>query len=191
MPVFRSTAQGALLAELLLHPEQEMTLTQLARQVGVPASTAHAEVERLVAAGLFAERYVGRARLLRAGDAPAVRPMTELVALTFGPIAVVPDEFRSLPGVVRVEIFGSWAARYLGEPGPPPNDLDVLVVGAVDRKEVYAAADRAEERLRIPVNPVVVRSSVYERRDSPLLRQLASSSTVTVVGGDAGALAAG
>ena len=53
-------------------------------------------------------------------------------------------------------VFGSWAARYHGEAGPLPGDIDVLVVGDnVDRTELYAAAERAEGRLGMPVNPVV------------------------------------
>ncbi len=51
-----------------------------------------------------------------------------------GPADVVTgrDEFAGLEGVVQVVIFGSWAARYEGERGLPPNDVDVLVVGAPD-----------------------------------------------------------
>jgi len=53
-------------------------------------------------------------------------------------------------------VFGSWAARYHGEVGALPADIDVLVVGdGLDRAEVYAAAERAEARLGMAVNPVL------------------------------------
>jgi hypothetical protein len=39
--------------------------------------------------------------------------------------------------MIRANIFGSWAARYLQTPGPPPHDLDVLVVGRPARGSVY------------------------------------------------------
>ena len=53
-------------------------------------------------------------------------------------------------------VFPSWAARPHGEAGPLPADIDVLVVGdGIDRPEVYAAADRAEARLVMAVNPVL------------------------------------
>ena len=46
----------------------------------------------------------------------------------------------AVDGINQAFIYGSWAARYLGEPGPVPNDVDVLVVGTADRDELDAAA---------------------------------------------------
>jgi hypothetical protein len=62
------------------------------------------------------------------------------------PTTVIGQEF-DLAGAERVVIYGSWAARYHGAPGMPPNDVGPLVVGAVEPADVYDAADRAEVRL--------------------------------------------
>lgn len=181
LPVFRSRTQAAVLAEVLLRPSEEFSLTDLARRVGAALSTVHAEVERLVRAEVFAERTVGRSRLVRANpENLAVRPLTELVALTFGPFGVVRDAFRVVPGVYRVVLYGSWAARYLGEPGPPPRDVDVLVVGTADRAAVYEAAEAAERVLRLPVNPVLASPKRFAAKDDTLMRQVNASPTVTV-----------
>src|SRR5260370_36257557 len=67
--------------------------------------------------------------------------------MSFGRPVVVGEEFGSLGGVSQVIIYGSWAARYAGESGPAPRDVDVLLVGAPDRDAAYEAARRAEERL--------------------------------------------
>jgi hypothetical protein len=183
MPVFRSRAQGALLADLLLHPTEEFSLTDLAQRTGTALSTVHDEVERLVAAGILAERYVGRSRLVRASASnPAVRPLTDLAAMTFGPLAAVRDAFTSLTGAERVLIYGSWAARYHGEPGPPPHDLDVLVVGPAKRAAVYDAADEVERRTGFTVNPVLMSAARWTKRADPLVRQIRASATVEVVG---------
>ncbi|EUA17382.1 arsR family transcriptional regulator [Mycobacterium xenopi 3993] len=37
---------------------------------------------------------------------------------------------------------------------PPPNDIDVLVIGTVSELALYAAADKAQNRIGIGVNPV-------------------------------------
>jgi DNA-binding MarR family transcriptional regulator len=73
MPIFRSQHQAALLAWLLLHPEHEYTLTEheytlteLAKILDVPLTTLQREAQRLVGAGILADRTLGRARLLRA-----------------------------------------------------------------------------------------------------------------------------
>lgn len=183
MPVFRSALQGEILAAILLHPEDEITLSTLAARSGAPMSNVHREVERLVTAGVVTERTVGRSRLLRANVAnPAVRPLTELVAMTFGPVEVVREEFSGIAGAKTVLIFGSWAARYLGEEGPPPRDVDVLVVGKVAWREVYAAADRAERRLGVPVQPVVRSAATFAADEDPFVRQVKSTPSVVVVG---------
>lgn len=103
----------------------------------------HAEASRLVAGGLILDRRVGNTRLLRAADGtPLTRPLTDLLAVTYGPLPVPTDAFRSVPGVRRVLIYGSWAARYSGEIGPVPVDVDVLVIGTADLDDLEVVARR-------------------------------------------------
>lgn len=45
---------------------------------------------------------------------------------TFGPPAIVAREFETIDDVDAVLLFGSWAARYLGEAGRAPSDVDAL-----------------------------------------------------------------
>jgi len=155
--------QGDLLALVLLHPEREWTIAELADRLAVPVTTVQGEVSRLAAGAVLATRKVGRTRVIRANvDNPAVAPLTQLTLVTFGPQTVVADEFNGL-GADRVVVFGSWAARYHGEPGASPADIDVLLVGdGLARSAVYAAAERAEARLRIPVNPVLRPSGSWD-----------------------------
>jgi len=89
-----------------------------------------------------------------------VEPLAELLFFSWGPMQVVADEFSGLYGAERVPMFGSWAARYLQWPSPPPHDLDILVVGHPARGDVCDAADRAQQRLGMPVNPVIRSSEV-------------------------------
>jgi len=44
-------------------------------------------------------------------------------------------------------VYGSWAARYRGQDGDVPRDVDVLVVGDADEDDLYDAARAAERRL--------------------------------------------
>ena len=84
---------------------------------------------------------VGRTKLFAVNTAnPYVRPLSELVLMAFGPPLVIAEEFAQVAGVERVFIYGSWAARFEGEPGPTPNDIDVVVVGTPERDDVYDAA---------------------------------------------------
>lgn len=182
MPIFRSRHQADLLTWLLLHPDQEYTVTDLAERLHVPLTTLHREAQRLAAADLLRGRTVGRARLLRANpDHRATAALTQLLEVTFGPQTVIEDEFAALVNVQRVLIYGSWAARYHGTQGAPPADLDVLVVGAPDRADVYDAADRTQDRLGMPVNPVIRTPQQWNTAADPLIQQIQSSPTVTVL----------
>jgi DNA-binding transcriptional ArsR family regulator len=185
LPVFRSRLQADILAALLLNPEREHSLTDLARRFDAPLSTVHGEVKRLTDAGLLRRRNVGRSAMVQANAGNRlVEPLAELLFLSWGPLQVVADEFSELDGAERVLIFGSWAARYLQWHGPPPHDLDVLVVGHPARGDVYDAADRAQERLGMPVNPVIRPADAWQEAADPLVQQIRSGPFVVVLAPD-------
>lgn len=152
-PFVRSDAVGALLAELLGHPDRELSLAELGRRTGVTGPVVHREVGRLVEGGVLRDRTEGRNRLVRANrDHPLHALMGRLVAATYGPVPVLRDAFEGVDGVERVLIYGSWAARRAGEPGAFPRDIDVLVVGDVPRRVLTGIAASAGDELDMPVN---------------------------------------
>jgi DNA-binding transcriptional ArsR family regulator len=182
LPVLRSQHQADLLTMLLLHPGEEYTIAALARRLSVPQSTVSGEVRRLADADILTVRPVGRSRLVRANTSSRLAgPLTELLTLTYGPHVVVADEFAILEDVELVVIFGSWAARYHGQRGRPPNDVDVLLVGTPDRVAMYAAAERAESRLGRPVNPTVCSPGQWADPTEPLIREIKSRPYVSVI----------
>jgi DNA-binding transcriptional ArsR family regulator len=153
LPLLRSPLLGELLAWIYLHPETNYSVTELARRFSVSQSTVSREADRLAEAGLVHEERRGNLRLLRADlTNPLARPLTELLALTYGPAAVLADLLPPIAGVEEAYIYGSWAARYSGEAGPPPRDVDVLVVGDADEDDLADAAQAAERRLGREVN---------------------------------------
>jgi len=85
-------------------------------------------------------------------------------------------------GIDRAFIFGSWAARYQGEPGPAPNDIDLMVIGEPDLDELYAACRRAEAEVHLDVNPVVRSKSEWRHRRSDFLADVGRGPTVSVAG---------
>ncbi len=183
LPIFRSQAQAELLTWLYLHPGQEFSLTELARRVSVSVPTIHREAERLVESKLVTETILGRNRLLGANLAhPAAESLSRLLEVTFGPLQVVAEEFAGVPGADQIFIFGSWAARYSGETGHTPNDIDVMVIGdSVDRGDLYAAGDRAQQRLGIPVNPVMRTHEQWEDPSDRLAAQVRTQPLVDVM----------
>ncbi|MFF1609898.1 ArsR family transcriptional regulator [Amycolatopsis sp. NPDC058278] len=153
LPLLRSRMQGELLALVLLHPEREYSITELAEACGVTPTAVLREVERLVGGGILEDRRVGRSRLVKARtDTPLYRPLSEVIAVTFGPLPLLAEALSGLAGVREAYIYGSWAARYSGEPGPPPGDVDVLVVGSPDPDALFDLAEGVSRRLGREVN---------------------------------------
>jgi len=185
LPIFRSRLQADILAALLLNPDNEYTVTELARRFHAPLSTLHGEVRRLTDAGLLLRREVGRSALVRANQGNRIiQPLAELLLLSWGAAQVVAEEFSRLDGAEEVLIFGSWAARYHQRPGKPPHDIDVLVIGQPSREDVYDAADRAQQRLGLPVSPVIRTADAWRESSDPLVRQIQSSPVVNVLVAD-------
>jgi hypothetical protein len=127
--VFRSRLVGELLALLTADPARQWTLEELAKRTGSPYQTVTAEVRRLAEAGLLVEGAIGRSKLVRIDETNLNFPaLAELTGRSFGPPLILAEEFADLANIDQVFIYGSWAARHAGELGPPPNDVDVLIV---------------------------------------------------------------
>ncbi len=162
LPLLRSRLQAEVLTLILLGPELEWSLTDLASRTGASVSTVQREVDRAKQAGVVSSRRLGSARLVRAAASPLTAPLAELLLRSFGPRQVLAEELSGVEGIEAAYLFGSWAARYAGEAGRAPADLDVLVIGAPDRDDLDDAAQRAEERLAREVN-VTIRSAAWWR----------------------------
>jgi DNA-binding transcriptional ArsR family regulator len=182
MPILPSQPQAELLTLLLLHPETEYSITQLSEKLSVPLTTVQREVNRFLEAGLITERRAGRTREVSANPKSRyARPLTELLTLGFGPHVVVREEFADI-SATGVAIYGSWAARYNGVPGPAPADVDVLIVGEPSRPDIYDAADRAEQRVGFPVNVTLSSPGRWAAASDALIQQIQSAPLIWIVG---------
>lgn len=181
LPLFRSEHQLRLLGELFVRDTEARSIAELSTATGIPQATVSREVARLEDAGIVRSSQRGRLRLVEADDrAPWYWELRALLLTTVGPAAVVADVLAGVEGIERAYLFGSWAARHLGIPGVPPNDLDLLVVGSPDLDELYAACRQAERELRLDVNPVVRTPAEWDDEEDDFLRNVRSGPLVPV-----------
>lgn len=181
LPIFRSRLQGELLALVLVDPSRSWTIEELADRTGHPYQTVATEVRRLQDAQLVHIRTVGRTKLLSADESnPYVPPLTQLVLMAFGPPLVISEEFGTVSRIEQLMIYGSWAARYEGETGPAPHDIDLLVIGKPDRDEVHDAALRAQQRLGREVNVTLRTRDAWDKASDGFTRQVRSSPLLEV-----------
>lgn len=194
LPLLRSRIQGDLLALVYLNPDKEYSITEAAHRIGASVKAVHQEVTRLVEAGLLSDRKLGTSRLVRSvQNSILTRPLTDLLAVTYGPLPVLTQSLAGLDGVDQAFIYGSWAARYAGEPGAVPADVDVVVIGDVDPDDLDERAREAEAVLRREVNVRRVRPATWGSKDDPFVATVRSRPLVELhfdaeadAGGDSG-----
>ncbi|MEO8095477.1 MAG: ArsR family transcriptional regulator [Pseudolysinimonas sp.] len=183
LPLLRSRSQGDILAVIMLDPQRERSLSEIAEETGTSLSTVVREVARLEEGGLVATTRRGNTRLVRAiTDSAVYKPLADLLAVTFGPGAVLRRTLAELGGIERAFIYGSWAARYAQQSGPVPDDIDLLVIGDPDRHALSDAVAEAEKALRREVNVRRVSATAWANDNSSFKRTVLSRPLVDVIG---------
>jgi DNA-binding transcriptional ArsR family regulator len=178
-PIFRSDVQLQVLGATYLEPERQFTIAELVERTGKPQPTVAREVERLADAGLVeSELHAGRRAVRAATTSPIFQDLKSLLTKTIGPKAVIEEQLSGIKGVEHAAIYGSWAARFHGTPGPQPNDIDVLVIGTVDVAQARAAADAATKTLGKDVNVSVLTPKEWAETKTGFIRNVKDSPLV-------------
>ncbi len=161
--LFGSKARVALLARMLLHPEDELHLSDLFRETGFAPRSIQLEVNRLVSLGVLNERRSGNRRYLSANIRHNLYdPLRQLLERTVG---IAPTLRKALADDARIEravVYGSYAT---GE-ARPESDVDLFVVGRITLAELLEEIAPLQERLDIEINPVVMTEQEFRTRRS-------------------------
>lgn len=179
LPIFRSGNQLRLLGFLFVHAGAEFSIAELERRTGISQQTISREVARLTEAGLLSVRRAGRMTLVGANEGSSYFPdLRALLLKAAGPSVMLAERLAEIAGITEAYLFGSWARRYDGEPGPPPADVDVLVIGDADPDAVEAVCEDVGRDLGLEVNPVVLSEAEWRDPASGFVRQLRGGSLV-------------
>lgn len=164
LPLFGSSAvRREVLAAFFARPGVVAHPRELARQLRRPPQVVGRELRRLEAAGILVSETIGRARRYQVDDAsPIAAEVRSLVAKTIGIEARLRAALATVPGVEEAYLYGSYARGT----ERPTSDLDVLVVGAVDRTALSERLVELEQDLGRDVNV-----TAYGRAELDALRQ--------------------
>jgi DNA-binding transcriptional ArsR family regulator len=181
-PLFRSDQQLRILTVLFAQSTEEVSIGELADRAGVAQGTASREVARLAEHGLVITRSLGRNTLVRANwQLPWATDLRSILVQTVGVLGRLGDALSEVDSVEEAFVFGSWAERYTGERGPPPRDVDVIVIGRAGLRAVRRACRTVEADLRIEVNPVVVDRSQWDSDEpGPFIAQIKTRPLVPI-----------
>jgi hypothetical protein len=121
------------------------------------------EVERLLESQLVIQRTIGRARLIQVNTKHELHDaIRKIVAFSYGPAAVLPAALYGIEGLEQAFLYGNYAAYLKREQTSDSPEIDLLLVGYVNRIEASNAAKRVEGYLDRSVNVKFVGSQEWE-----------------------------
>lgn len=157
-PLFGSSAvRREILDAFFVRPGVVAHPRELARQLRRPPQVVGRELQRLETAGILTSDLVGRARRYRVDTtSPIATEIRSLVAKTIGIEARLRAALAIVPGVEEACVYGSYARGT----ERPTSDVDILVVGAVDRARLSERLVELEQDLGREINV-----TAYERAE--------------------------
>ena len=96
-------------------------------------------------------------------------------------MVILGEELARVDGIESALLYGSFAARLLGDAGPAPHDIDVMVLGEPDVDAVYEACTRVEAAVHRPVNPTILTPEEFAA-SSAFSDNVRSGPAVAVIG---------
>lgn len=139
------------LSQLLLHPDEDYHVRELARLTGTVPGTLHKELTRLAGAGLLLRKAQGNQVRYQANrQCPVYGELAALFRKTTGAAEQVAQALAPLQPTLAL-IFGSIASGT----ETAASDVDVLIVTDRGFGEVVRALHVAQAELGRDINPVV------------------------------------
>jgi DNA-binding transcriptional ArsR family regulator len=154
--------RAALLAALLLHPEESLHVRELARITSSSPGTLHRELKVLTELGLLLRREVGRQVFYRADPAcPVFEELAGLLRKTVGLVDVLRQALNPFSSSIdAVFVYGSMASGTQTS----HSDVDLMVIGELGFADAVKALAPTEPVLRREVNATVMKRADFIRK---------------------------
>jgi len=148
-----------MLAVLLLRPDEQFHVRQLARLTGISAGSLHRELKAMGIAGLLTRKRQGNQVLYQANRSCSIfEELASIFRKTVGLGSLLGDALSPIADRIKIAfVFGSLAAgtQHAG------SDLDICVLGDVNYEDVVKALGNMPDKLHREINPVVMADTQY------------------------------
>jgi len=175
----------AVLALLLLRPEESLHVREIARATGKPAGTLVRELNVLAEAGVLGRKRVGNQVHFQADPAcPIYEDLRNILKKTVGVADVLREALAPLAARIRAAFVYGSIARGDERAG---SDIDLMVIGEAKFADVVAALAPAQDTLRREVNASVYPTLEFRKKTSggePFLKRVLADRKIFVVGGE-------
>ena len=162
--LFPNQYRRKVLGLLLMRPEQQIHLRELARVIGAAPGTLKKELDALCEAGLLRAERVGNQVRFCANTAHPVFPeLQALIRKTIGLADALRLSLAPLAGRIDAAfVFGSMASGTESA----GSDIDLMVVGDAGFAEIVDATYAAQATLGREINPKVMSASEWQAKRS-------------------------
>lgn len=160
--LFPNQYRRKVLGLLLMRPEQQIHLRELARVIGAAPGTLKKELDALCEAGLLrAERVGNQVRFCANSAHPVFPELQALIRKTIGLVDALRLSLAPLAGRIDAAfVFGSMASGTESA----GSDIDLMVVGDAGFAEVVDATYEAQAALGREINPKVMSASEWQAK---------------------------
>ncbi len=160
--LFPNQYRRKVLGLLLMRPEQQIHLRELARVIGAAPGTLKKELDALCEAGLLrAERVGNQVRFCANSAHPVFPELQALIRKTIGLVDALRLSLAPLAGRIDAAfVFGSMASGTESA----GSDIDLMVVGDAGFAEIVDATYAAQATLGREINPKVMSASEWQAK---------------------------
>ena len=158
--LFRSESRVKILEELLFNPEKKFYLTQLARNSKVAPIQASKELSNLKNLGLVIEQKTGKLKFYAINRESPIYPDLRNIFLKTECLGEVLKKHLKNYSLEYAIIFGSFASGK----EKPGSDIDLLLIGDANERELIKTIRIAEKKLRREINYILWSEKEFEKK---------------------------
>lgn len=173
------------LSWLLLNPDCDVHVRDLARRTGAHAGSLHRELARLASAGLITRTSAGNQVRYQANRAsPIFDELASIFRKTSGLSGVLREALLPFEGRIDTAfVYGSTAKGT----ATLTSDVDLFVIGSLEFSELVVTLHPFQESLQREINPCLYSRDEYMRKLSlrdAFIRDVIAKPKIFLIGGD-------
>ena len=170
---------------LLLHPERQCHVREIARLTGTSAGTLHKELSRLAQAGVLRRTEQGKQVYYAANrDCPIFEELASILRKTSGLADVLAGALAPIAGQIEFALIYGSLAKGSGQAG---SDVDLLLVGEAGFAEVVRLVYPAQTTLGREINPKIYSRDEWDRKlqaNDPFVREVLDNPKIFLIGNE-------
>lgn len=156
-----SELRRKLLTHYFTHPEEKYYLREIASLLDLDAGNLSKELRRLTDEGLFEQEQKGRIKFYRLNTRfPFYQELKQMIFKTEGVEGSLRALLDHFPAVQKAFIYGSYAKG--GEKAQ--SDVDLVIVGELDRKALTSEIRKLEDKLGREINFNLYQSDEFKKK---------------------------